>query len=264
MQPITDKIIADKDGAIGRLAFNNPERRNAISFEMWQAIPIVLDDFAGDDAIRVVVVSGAGGKAFSAGADVSQFESKRSTKDATAEYNAAILEASDRLKAFDKPTLAQIEGYCLGGGLGVALCCDLRIASDDSRFAIPAAKLGLGYRYPSIRTLMDLVGPAFAKEILFTARQFDATEAYCMGLINRVLPGEELTDYVQVYAERIGANAPLTLHAVKAIVREAVKDADARDLKLCDELVDRCFSSEDYAEGRRAFMEKRKPHFAGR
>lgn len=146
MQSITDKIIAQKDGAIGRITFNNPERRNAISFEMWQAIPVALDDFIADEAIRVVVLSGAGDKAFSAGADVSQFESKRSSQDTVAEYNAAITRASVYLKTFEKPTIAKIEGYCLGGGLGVALCCDIRLASDSARFAIPAAKLGLGYR----------------------------------------------------------------------------------------------------------------------
>ncbi|MCZ6731753.1 MAG: enoyl-CoA hydratase [Acidiferrobacterales bacterium] len=264
MRSITDKLVAEKDGAVGRIIFNNPQRRNAISYEMWQAIPIVLDDFAADGTIRVVVLSGAGGKAFSAGADVSQFESKRSSKDATAEYDAAVQQASDRLKHFDKPTIASIEGYCLGGGLGVALGCDLRIAADDARFAIPAARLGLGYRFNSIRTLVDLVGPAFAKEILLTARQFSANEALDMGLINRVLPHAELIDYVRDYATRIADNAPLTLHAVKKIIDEVLKDPDARDLELCDKLVDKCFASEDYKEGRRAFMEKRKPGFFGR
>jgi enoyl-CoA hydratase/carnithine racemase len=264
MQSITDKLVAEKDGAVGRIIFNNPERRNAISYEMWRAIPIVLDDFAADGTIRVVVLSGTGGKAFSAGADVSQFESKRSSKDAAAEYNAAVQQASDRLKHFDKPTIASIEGYCLGGGLGVALGCDLRIAADDARFAIPAARLGLGYRYNSIRTLVDLVGPACAKEILLVARQFNADEALAMGLVNRVLPRSQLTDYVQDYAGRIAENAPLTLLAIKNIVDQTLKDPDARDLEMCDELVDRCFASEDYKEGRRAFMEKRKPKFTGR
>lgn len=264
MLSTTDKLIADMDGAIGRIVFNQPEKRNAISFEMWQAIPVALDAFAADDAIRVVVVSGAGGKAFSAGADVSQFESKRSSKDTTAEYNDAVMQAVERLRTFDKPTIAKIEGYCLGGGLNVAVACDLRIARDDARFSIPAAKLGLGYRYGSIRTLMDLVGPAFTREILYTARQFNAEEARAMGLVNQVLPGAEIDEYVDGYASRIAGNAPLTVHAVKKIVAEALKDPDQRDLTLCEELVERCFASEDYKEGRRAFMEKRKPNFTGR
>ncbi len=264
MQSMTDKLIAEKDGAIGRIAFNNPDRRNAISYEMWQAMPLALEAFAADDAIRVIVVSGADGKAFSAGADVSQFESKRSSKDATSEYNAAVAHAVERLKFCDKPTIAKIEGYCLGGGLNVALSCDLRIAGDDARFSIPAAKLGLGYRYGSIRTLIDVVGPAFAKEILYTARQFSADEALTMGLVNRVLPRAELNEYVENYAARIAGNAPLTVYAVKRIVTEALKDPAARDLELCEEVVERCFASEDYKEGRRAFLEKRKPKFAGR
>jgi len=264
MQSITDQLIAEKDGAIGRIAFNNPERRNAISYEMWQAMPPALEAFAADDAIRVIIVSGADGKAFSAGADVSQFESKRASKDATAEYNAAVAQAVERLKSCDKPTIAKIEGYCLGGGLNVALSCDLRIASDDARFSIPAAKLGLGYRYGSIRTLIDIVGPAFAKEILYTARQFNADEALAMRLVNRVLPRAELNEYVESYAARIAGNAPLTVYAVKRIVTEALKDSAARDLELCEQVVERCFASEDYKEGRRAFLEKRKPKFAGR
>lgn len=264
MALVTDKLIAAKDGGIGRITFNNPERRNAISYEMWQAIPPALQEFGADPAVRVVIVSGAGGKAFSAGADVSQFESHRSSKDATAEYNAAVANASEKLKTFEKPTIAKIEGYCLGGGLGVALCCDLRFAAEDARFAIPAAKLGLGYRYPSIRTLMDLVGPAYTKEILYTGRQFSAEDARAMGLVNRVLPVVELPAYVEETAARIAENAPLTVYAVKTIVAEALKDPQERDLELCERVVERCFASEDYVEGRRAFMEKRKPKFTGR
>ncbi len=260
----TDKIIAKKDGAIGRITFNNPERRNAISLEMWQAMPVILEDLAADGAIRVIVVNGAGGKAFASGADISQFEKQRSSKAAIAEYGAAVTRACTALSTVEKPTIAMIEGYCIGGGLLVALCCDIRIASEDSRLGIPAARLGLGYKYDSLRPLVDLVGPTYAKEILFTARQFDADEARHMGLVNRVLPRTALAGYVEDYAATIAANAPLTLLAVKKTIGEVLKDPDARDLALCQALTDACFDSADYTEGRRAFMEKRKPNFVGR
>ena len=260
----TDKLIAKKDGAIGRMTFNNPERRNAISLEMWQAMPVILDDMAADDAIRVIVVNGAGGKAFASGADISQFEKQRASKDAIAAYGAAVSKACAALSTVEKPTIAMIEGYCIGGGLLVALSCDMRIVSDKSRFGIPAARLGLGYKFDSVRPLVDLVGPTYAKEILFTARQFDADEAHQMGLVNRVLPGAALAGYVTDYAATIAANAPLTLLAVKKTIGEVLKDPDARDLALCQALTDACFDSADYTEGRRAFMEKRKPNFVGR
>jgi len=167
------------------------------------------------------------------------------------------------IQQFPKPTIALIRGYCIGGGVGLAVCCDLRICSDNSRFAVPAAKLGLGYSYAGLRRLIDVVGPAFAREIFFTARQFDAEEARHMGLINRVVPEPELEAYVKNYAETIAANAPLTVKAVKYIVGEAMKDESARDLVRCAELVEQCFASKDFIEGRRAFMEKRKPAFTG-
>jgi len=260
----TDKIIAKKDGAIGRMTFNNPERRNAITLEMWQAMPVILDDMAADDAIRVIVVNGAGGKAFASGADISQFEKQRASKDSIATYGTAVSTACTALSTVEKPTIAMIEGYCIGGGLLVALCCDMRIVSDNSRFGIPAARLGLGYKFDSVRPLVDLVGPTYAKEILFTARQFDADEARQMGLVNRVLPGAALAGYVEDYAATIAANAPLTLLAVKKTIGEVLKDPDARDLALCQALTDACFDSADYTEGRQAFMEKRKPNFVGR
>ncbi len=260
----TDKIIAKKDGAIGRITFNNPERRNAISLEMWQAMPVIVEDMAADDAIRVIVVNGAGGRAFASGADISGFEKQRSSKDAIAEYGAAVSTATTALSTVEKPTIAMIEGYCIGGGLLVALCCDIRIVSDDSLFGIPAARLGLGYKFDSVRPLVDLIGPTYAKEILFTARQFDADEARQMGLVNRVLPRAALAGYMEDYAATIAANAPLTLLAVKKTIDEVLKDPDARDLALCQALTDACFDSADYTEGRRAFMEKRKPDFVGR
>lgn len=259
----TDKMLFRKEGPVGHLIFNNPERRNAVSLEMWDAAADILDDFVEDAAIRVVVLSGAGGKAFVSGADISKFEDERSNEEAVARYNAAVERANATVHKFPKPTIAMIQGFCIGGGLGLAICCDLRICSDDSRFAVPAAKLGLGYAYPGLKRLTDVVGPAFAKEIFYTARQFDAAEAQAMGLVNRVLPAAELEGFVKGYADTIGANAPLTIAGVKFIVNEVLEDESKRDLAACAAMVKRCFESNDYIEGRRAFMEKRKPAFTG-
>ena len=263
-QPITAKMLAAKDGAIGRITFNNPARHNAVSLEMWQALAQIMDDFDHDDAVRVIVVTGAGGKAFVSGADISEFKEKRNTEAAAAEY-AKISEAGRKaLQETLKPTIAMISGYCIGGGLATALACDLRIAAEGSRFGIPAAKLGLGYAYDGIKRLIDIVGPAYAREIFYTARQFTAEEALQMGLINRLLPAVELEGYVKNYCDMIAANAPLTVRAAKQIVREALTDESRRDMALCKHVVDACFASEDYAEGRTAFMEKRRPVFRGR
>jgi enoyl-CoA hydratase/carnithine racemase len=245
------------------MTFNNPARHNAVSMDMWQAVPEILSEFERDPNIHVIVLSGAGGKAFVSGADISEFGEKRSSPEQIAKYNAISGKANEVIIHCAKPTIAMIEGYCIGGGLGVALCCDLRLAADNSRFAVPAAKLGLGYAYGGIKRLADVVGPSFAKEIFFTARQFDATEALQMGLINRMRPVAELRNYVTEYARTIGGNAPLTVASAKLSVNEAYKDPDKRDLAATQRAVDACFSSKDYIEGRTAFMEKRKPAFRG-
>ena len=259
----TDKMLSRREGRVGYLIFNNPERHNAVSLDMWAAATRILEDFSRDDGVRVVVVTGAGGKAFISGADISRFGDERSTGQAVAHYNATVERANSGIYEFPKPTIAMIRGYCIGGGVGLAACCDLRIASDNSRFAVPAAKLGLGYSFGGLKRLIDLVGTAFAKEIFFTARQFDVEEARMMGLINRVVPEAELETYVKSYADTIAANAPLTVKAAKYIANEVVKDESKRNLARCAELVEQCFASKDYAEGRRAFMEKRKPAFTG-
>jgi enoyl-CoA hydratase len=264
MKTATERMIAEKDGGVGWMSFNNPARHNAVSADMWAAIPDIVGEFERDDAIRVVVLAGAGGKAFVSGADISEFGEKRSSRDQILAYDAVAGKANDAIIRCSKPTIAMIEGYCIGGGLAVALCCDLRLAADNSRFAVPAAKLGLGYGYGGIKRLADVVGPSFAKEIFYTARQFDAAEALQMGLINRVRPAAELRNYVRDYATTIGGNAPLTIRAVKLCVDEVYKDASARDLDAAQRAVDACFASQDYVEGRTAFMEKRKPVFRGR
>ena len=259
----TDKMLSRKEGKVGYLTFNNPERHNAVSLDMWEAASGYLDEFKNDNNIRVVVVNGAGGKAFISGADISKFESERSTQEGVDRYNAAVDHANNAFYVFPKPTIAMIRGYCIGGGVGLALCCDMRICSEGSKFGVPAAKLGLGYRYDGLKKLVDLVGPSFAKEIFYTARQFTAAEAQVMGLVNRVLPDGELEAYVKDYADMIANNAPITVDSVKFIVGEALKDESKRDLKACEAWVTRAFNSKDYTEGRKAFMEKRKPQFTG-
>ena len=259
----TDKMLARKEGGVGILTFNNPERHNAVSLEMWEATKRILDGFAADDDIRVVVLTGAGGKAFVSGADISKFASERATLEASRAYNVKSDAAYASVADFPKPTIAMIRGYCIGGGVGLAVCCDLRICSDNSRFAVPAAKLGLGYGYSGLKRLVDIVGASFAKEIFYTARQFDAQEASAMGLVNRVVPAGELEAYVKSITDMISANAPLTIKAVKFTVGEMLKDESKRNLARSVELVEQCFASRDYTEGRTAFMEKRKPIFTG-
>ena len=260
----TDKMIAEKDGPIGWITFNNPERRNAVSLAMWEALADIVRDFESDKAIRVIVLKGAGDRAFVSGADISEFEEKRSSPETTRTYNEASGKATVALKHVGKPTIAMIRGFCIGGGVSVALSCDMRIASEGAKFGVPAAKLGLGYEAEGVRKLMDVVGPSFAKEIFFTARQFTAQEAVAMGLVNRLVPDGQLETYVRDYAVTIAANAPLTVASIKTIVGEVAKDESARDMVLCQQVVDRCFNSEDYVEGRSAFMAKRKPIFTGR
>ena len=263
-QPLTSKMLMEKDGPVGRIIFNNPARHNAVSLEMWQAVAQIMEDFDADDAIRVIVVTGAGGKAFVSGADISEFKEKRANEEAAAAYSRISEAARVRLQETLKPTIAMIRGYCIGGGLATALNCDIRIAAEGSRFGIPAAKLGLGYAYEGISKLIGVVGPAYAREIFYTARQFNAEEALQMGLINRLVPADELEAYVQNYCNTIAANAPLTIRAAKTITREVLKNESERDMALCKRVVDACFASADYTVGRTAFMEKRRPVFKGR
>lgn len=261
---MTDRILARKDGRIGILTFNNPEKRNALSLEMWERMGEILDAFAADADLRVVVLTGAGDKAFVSGADISKFASERASAEAAVVYNETVDRVCERLYAFPKPTIAMINGFCMGGGLAIAVSCDMRVASSEAVFALPAAKLGLGYGYAGLRRCIETIGPAATKEIFFTARRFGCEEALHWGLLNRAVAPEALAATVMEIAKTIADNAPLTVAAVKRIAVEILKDPDSRDMAACEEMVAACFASDDYKEGRAAFLEKRKPHFRGR
>jgi enoyl-CoA hydratase/carnithine racemase len=259
----TEKMLAHVEGGIGWMTYNNPARHNAMSYDMQIAVPRILGAFASDPDVHVIVVQGAGDKAFVSGADISEFSEKRTTVAARADYDDALAAAWASWRTVDTPIVAMIRGYCIGGGLLTAMQADIRIAADDSQFGVPAAKLGLGYAYGGVEQLMDLVGPAWTAEILFSARRLQAEEARAIGLVNRVVPVGDLEATVRELAAAIAANAPLTVQACKAAIREARKDPAHRDLESVDRMVEACFRSEDYLEGQAAFAEKRVPEFRG-
>lgn len=258
------RILARRQGAIGHLVFNNPEKRNAFSLDMSLAAADVIEDFLADEKIRVIVLSGAGDKAFVSGGDISKFEKDRATKEDIENYNRRGDRFRQLLKGSAKPTIAMIRGYCLGGGMAIALNCDIRICTEDSSFGIPAAKLGIGYPSERLGQLVELCGPSAAKDILFTGRRVPAPEALRLGIVNYMVAKDELEAFVESYANTVGNNAPLSIVAAKRGIDEYIKDADKRDDALCRKVVEDCFSSQDYVEGRRAFMEKRKANFTGR
>jgi enoyl-CoA hydratase/carnithine racemase len=258
------KMLAAKEDGIGFITFNQPEKRNAMSVEMWQGLAEILDDFAADERVRVVIMQGAGGKAFVSGADISQFEKRRANADAQAAYAAVTAGGRAKLAGFAKPLIASIQGFCLGGGLAIAMEADLRIASRGSEFGIPAARLGIAYTLDGLRTLVQLVGPAHARMILYTARRIKADEAARIGLINQAVAEEELADTVLDIARTIAENAPLSVAANKLCIDTILQDPGDRDLEALARAARTCLDSADYREGRTAFMEKRKPQFTGK
>lgn len=260
----TGKLLVQLSGPVATLTFNNPAKRNALSAEIRSALPGALQALNADPAVHVIVVTGAGDKAFVSGADISEFAEQRTSPTARAEFDESMAAVGRAWAALDKPVLAMIRGFCMGGGLLTALQADVRIAAEDSQFGIPAARLGLGYGFSGVTALMNLVGPALTAEILFSARRFSAADALQMGLVNRVVPAAELADEVMTLAADIAANAPLTIAAVKAAIREASRPPDRRDLARVEAMVEACFRSQDYLEGQRAFADKRPPLFTGR
>jgi enoyl-CoA hydratase/carnithine racemase len=256
------KLRVERDGAIGRMVFDNPARRNAINGEMWRAIPTAMAQFDVDSAIRCIVLRGEGTTAFAAGADISEFEKRRASEGATREYEGAVEAAQNALEQSAKPVLALIHGFCIGGGLEMALACDLRYASAASRFAIPAARLGIGYGVHGTSRLVATVGHAMAREIMFSGRRYTAEEALAMGLVNRVLPEAELDQFVEELALELAGNAPLSIAASKSIINTVIQARG--DFSAGESAIAKCMKSEDYIEGRRAFMGKRPARFSGR
>jgi len=261
----TPHLSLHKEAPIAWITFNRPERRNAVSLEMWQAIPDFVAQVAADDDIRVLLIRGAGEEAFISGADISQFGSVRANADTTQTYDRATGAALGSLATLEKPVIAMINGICFGGGCSVAVMCDLRICSDDSRFCIPAARLSIAYPVErGVERLVHIVGAANATEILVTARVYNAEEAHHMGLVNRVIPKAELESFTREYAAKIADNAPLSVSAHKFFVRESTKAANSRDVDKIRAWSARCFNSDDYKEGVAAFMQKRRPKFQGK
>lgn len=262
--PQPGRLLTRKEGAIGWIVFSNVAKHNAVSHDMWAAFPEAMRAFEADPAVRAIVITGDGEKAFISGADISQFEKARASADAQATYNAAVETAYLAPVRCAKPVIARIRGICMGGGLGLAAACDLRFAADDAVFRMPAARLGLGYNYPGIKRFVELIGPANTADIFFTARKFSAPDAQRMGFLNRMVPAAQLDQELSSFLALIAENAPLTMAEVKYGIRQAVASDAERDLDGLMRMIDACFGSEDYKEGRTAFMEKRTPAFKGR
>jgi enoyl-CoA hydratase len=260
----TSQLLAEVTDGIALVTFNNPAKRNAMSVEMRRALPGVLRSLQDDPEVRVVVLTGAGDKAFVSGADISEFGDRRTSPAGRAVYDREGDALGQAWRELGKPVIAMIRGFCMGLGLLTAMQADIRIASDDSQFGVPAARLGLGYSFPGVTALTSLVGPAWTAEILFSARRFTAAEALAMGLVNRVVPVGELRSQVMSLAESITRNAPLTVAACKAAIHEAGRPDGQQDLGRVQAMVEACFQSDDYREGQAAFAEKRTPRFSGK
>ena len=266
----TEKSFADgkiqqsvSDG-VGVITFNNPEKRNAMSLEMWEGLGSALIELRDNPDVRVVIMVGAGDKAFVSGADISQFEKTRHNAQASEEYSKRSAAQRALLADYPKPTIACIRGFCLGGGMQVAMLADIRLASDNSQFGIPAARLGIAYGYDGLKHLVSLVGPSWARLIMYTGMRIDSAEAVRIGLVDRVLPDAELWGATMDVARTISGNAPLAIKAAKITIAQVLKDPDKRDMEAIKAIGTACMDSEDFREGRTAFMEKRKPRFKGK
>lgn len=258
------KVLKQVTDGVGVITFNNPDKRNAMSLEMWEGFGEALTALRDDETVRVVIMRGAGGKAFVSGADISQFEKTRHNAAASEHYGKRSAAQRALLADYPKPTIACIQGFCLGGGMQVAMLADIRIAAHDSQFGIPAAKLGIAYGYDGLRHLVSLVGPSWARLLMYTGMRIDSTEALRIGLVERVIPDDQLWGETMAIAETISHNAPLAIKAAKVTIAEVLKDESQRDMDAIKAVGTACMDSADFREGRQAFMDKRKPQFSGK
>ncbi len=258
------ELIVKREGPVGTILFSNVARHNAMTYAMWHEFPERLRALDADPAVRVIVLSGDGDKAFVSGADISQFEQNRAEEGMQEAYNRALVTAYEAPLRCEKPVIARIRGFCMGGGLGIAAGCDLRFCADDAQFRMPAARMGLGYAFPGMQRFVALMGPANAADIFYTARTFDAADALRMGFVQRVTRAEALDAAVAEYCAIIAGNAPLAVASAKRSIVESARDESRRDMSAVEGLIEAAGESEDHEEASAAFMEKREPVFKGR
>ena len=258
------ELIVEKKGSVGYITFSNPTKMNAMTVQMWAGVPKAISAFDADPEVRVIVVAGDGEKAFISGADISQFNELRASAKAQEDYEDAVSGAMNAPVNCSKPIIAKIRGFCFGGGLGMAAACDIRICTEDATFRMPAARLGLGYGHKGIKRFTDIIGLANATDIFVTARRFDATDALRMGFVSKVCTASEFDATIDLYTKMISENAPLTVAASKYNIRQVCAHPDEQDLEAAVRMVEKCFASEDFKEGRNAFLEKRQAQFKGR
>jgi len=260
---VSDELLVDRKGAVATITINRPKQRNAMNASMWERIPILFEELGRDDHVRAIVLRGAGLRSFVSGADISEFDALRNDSKTARAYNTLLNRANRTIQVCPKPTVAMIFGYCMGGGMTLATSCDLRFAAQGSTFSIPAGRLSIVYGVEATMPLVHLVGPSRAKEMLFSARTLDSQEALAIGLVNRVLPVDELESFTYDYLQKVAANAPLTVRGAKAVIA-AILEHDPVKTQVADQLALSAFDSEDYREAVRAFLEKRSPRFQGR
>ncbi|MSQ18968.1 MAG: enoyl-CoA hydratase [Betaproteobacteria bacterium] len=257
------RILSKKENGIGWIIFSNLAKHNAVSLDMWQSVPSLMQTYEADPEVRAIVITGDGEKAFISGADISQFDKVRGSADAQAVYNTAVDKGYESPVLCAKPVIAKIRGFCMGGGLGLAAACDVRLCAEDAVFRMPAARLGLGYNYSGMKRFVGIIGSANTADIFFTARKFGAADALSMGFATHVYPVADFDARVNEYLAMVSENAPLTLAAAKYTIRQIATDAAERDMAGLKARIAKCFDSDDYKEGRKAFMEKRSPQFKG-